>query len=170
MELHMNEIISWTPASIVVAGKTKSERQLSVLADAPSATLAVLGASKGKMGKTARELNAREGIKQIVTAMANANYKPLVAYIAGVLGETVTVTNWASAQSLPDRLEDKIAKAKSSKSGGYVIDKKTGAQKLNATLSTLMTLKSDVTECLALAAEIVTQRKAEREAQKAIEA
>ena len=164
----MNEIISWAPASVVVAGKTKSDRQLSVLNDAPSSTLAALGASKGKVGKTARELCARDGVRQIVKAMADANYKPLVAYIAGVLGETVTCNNWASAQSLPDRLEDKIAKVKLSKSGGYTTDKKTGALKPNATLSTLLTLKSDVTECLALAAEIVAQRKAEREAQKAL--
>jgi hypothetical protein len=170
MEIHMTNVISWTPATVAVSGKTKSDRQLSVLTVAPAATLAALGASNGKLGKAARVLNAREGIKQIVTAMADANYRPLVAYVVGVLGETITVTNWASAQSLPDRLEDKIAKAKSSKSGGYVTDKKTGAQKPNATLSTLLALKSDVTECLALAAEIVAQRKAEREAQKSIAA
>ena len=162
----MNEIISWTSASVVVAGKTKSDRQLSVLTNAPAPTLAALGASKGKVGKTARELCARDGVRQIIKAMADANYKPLVAYIAGVLGETITVTNWASAQSLPDRLEDKIAKVKLSKSGGYTTDKKTGLQKPNATLAALLALKSDVTECLAHAAEIVAQRKAEREAQK----
>lgn len=161
--------VSWTPATVEVSGKTKSDRQLSVLAVAPRETAQALASASGKVGKAARELTAREGVAGIIKAMADANYRPLTAYVAAKLGESVVVTNWGSATSLPDRLEERILKVKQSKSGGYTTDKKTGIQKPNATLSMLLTLKSDVTECLALAAEIVAERKAERAA-KAIEA
>jgi hypothetical protein len=159
----VNEV-SFAPAIINVEGKTKVERQLSVARTASGAAQIAMVKAKGKLGAAIRDGISRGALDGLAVAASNANYRPIAEYIAAMLGEPIVVTNRASFEALPDQLEARIMKAKLSKSGGYTVDKKTGIQKPNATLTLLMTLKAECVEVAAKAAELVAKRQAERAA------
>jgi hypothetical protein len=55
----------------------------------------------------------------------SGNYKPLADAIAALTGESLTIANRASFQSLQDRFEDKL---RDLKNGGYSVSKKTGLE------------------------------------------
>lgn len=160
----MTNEISIRPAIITVEGKTKTERQLSVMAIASSQTKLALANAKGKVGQAARAGIAGLGLGGIAkqAAWPTCNYNPVAEYIAAQLGEPICISNRAAFESLADQFEARIMKAKLSKSGGYTTDKKTGALKPNASLSKLMELKAVAIELVAVANEISAQAKAER--------
>jgi hypothetical protein len=160
------EIANFTPALINVFGKTKAERQLSVVQDASPYTKMALANAKGKMGQAARNGIAFGGVQAIAkqAAFPSCNYKPAGEYFAAQLGEPMVISNRAGFESLPDQFEARIMKAKLSKSGGYVTDKKTGALKAGATLAKLMELKAVATEMVASAKEFTEDAKAQQAA------
>jgi hypothetical protein len=167
------EIANYTPAIIEVTGANKSERQLSVISQASPFTKMALANAKGKMGQAARNGIANGGIQAIAKAAAwpTCNYKPAGEYFAAQLGEPVVISNRAAFESLADQFEARIMKVKLSKSGGYTIDKKTGAQKPNATMSKMMELKAVATEMVAGAKYFADEAKAKQaEAKTAITA
>jgi hypothetical protein len=156
------ELAQYTPAHILVNGKTKSERQLSVVSHASGYTKMALANAKGKVGQAARAGIANGGIQAIAkqAAWPSCNYKPAGEYFAAQLGEPIVISNRAAFESLADRFEERIAKAKMSKNGGYVIDKKTGAEKAGATLAKAMELKAVAIEMIASAEYFSTEAKA----------
>jgi len=160
------------PAIIEVYGKTKSERQMSVVSQASSVTLAALCDAKGKVGQAVRGAFARDGLRGVARAAAwpTCNYKPMGEYLAARLGEPVVITNRASFLALPDSFEARIMKVKLSKSGGYTLDKKTGMTKPNATLSLLMRLKAECVEAIETVAQLSAEAKAKAESAKSTEA
>jgi polysaccharide deacetylase 2 family uncharacterized protein YibQ len=85
-------------------------------------------------------------------------------YFAAQLGEPMVISNRAAFESLPDQFEARIMKAKLSKNGGYVTDKKTGAQKAGATLAKLMELKAVATDMVADAESYTADAKAQQAA------
>jgi hypothetical protein len=165
----MSNEISIRPAIIEVTGKTKTERQLSVMTIASSQTKLALANAKGKVGAAARAGIAGLGLGGIAkqAAWPTNNYNPVAEYIAAQLGEPMVISNRAAFESLPDQFEARLMKVKLSKSGGYTTDKKTGALKPNATMSKLMELKAVCVELVAVAAEISADAKAKHAESKA---
>lgn len=160
------ELATFTPAMVNVYGKTKTERQLSVVQDASAYTKMALANAKGKVGIAARNGIAKGGIQAIAkqAAWPTCNYKPAGEYFAAQLGEPMVISNRAAFESMADQFEARIMKVKLSKSGGYTTDKKTGALKANATLSKLMELKADAVDMVAIAQEFTDEAKAKRAA------
>ncbi len=158
----MSNEISLKPAIVNVEGKTKSERQLSVINQASSATKLALANAKGKVGQAARSGIAGLGLGNIAkhAAWPTCNYRPAAEYFAAQLGEPMCITNRAGFESLADQFEARIMKVKLSKTGGYVIDKKTGIQKAGATLAKMMELKAIAVELVEVAQEISDENKA----------
>ena len=160
------ELATYTPAIINVTGKTKTERQLSVVQDSSPYTKMALANAKGKLGVAARNGIANGGVQALAkqAAWPSCNYRPVGEYFAAQLGEPMVISNRAGFESLPDQFEARIMKAKLSKSGGYVTDKKTGALKAGATLAKLMELKAVATEMVASAKEFTADAKAQQAA------
>jgi hypothetical protein len=160
------QIEKFTPALVNVYGKTKTERQLSVVQDASPYTKMALANAKGKVGVAARNGIANGGIQAVAkqAAFPSCNYKPAGEYFAAQLGEPIVISNRAGFESLPDQFEARIMKAKMSKTGGYVTDKKTGALKAGATLAKLMELKAVAIEMVAAATEFTAEAKAQQAA------
>ena len=160
------ELATFTPAMVNVYGKTKTERQLSVVQDASAYTRMALANAKGKVGIAARNGIANGGIQAIAkqAAWPTCNYKPAGEYFAAQLGEPMVISNRAAFESMADQFEARIMKVKLSKSGGYTTDKKTGALKANATLSKLMELKANAVDMVAAAQEFTDEAKAKRAA------
>lgn len=159
----MSNEITFKPAIVNVDGKTKTERQLSVVNHASSAARLALANAKGKVGAAARNGIAGLGLGNIAKAAAwpTCNYLPVAEYFAAQLGEPMCITNRAGFESLADQFEARIMKIKLSKSGGYTTDKKTGIQKANATLAKAMELKAIAVELVEVAKEISDENKAE---------
>lgn len=133
-----NEVsVDYKPASALVSGKTMTERKVSVLQSASFEATTYLAAQKGKVGVMARHAMAGFSIQAIASAARRGNYQPLAEAIAGITGESLTISNRASYDSLVDRFSDKLNDLSLSKSGGWTIDKKTGADKPNAKRATL---------------------------------
>jgi hypothetical protein len=160
------ELATFTPAIVNVYGKTKSERQLSVIQDASPYTKMALANAKGKMGVAARNGIANGGIQAIAkqAAWPTCSYKAVGEYFAAQLGEPMVISNRAAFESLADQFEARIMKAKMAKTGGYITDKKTGAQKAGATLAKMMELKAVATEVVSAAEYYTSEAKAAKQA------
>ena len=160
------EIATFTPAIVNVTGKTKTERQLSVVQDSSPYTKMALANAKGKMGQAARNGIANGGIQALSkqAAWPSCNYRPVGEYFAAQLGEPMVISNRAAFESLPDQFEARIMKAKMAKNGGMVIDKKTGALKPSATHAKMLELKAVAVEMVANAEAYTAEAKAARSA------
>ena len=165
----MSNEITYKPAIVNVEGKTKTERQLSVINQASTAARLALANMKGKVGNAARTGIAGVGLSNIAKSAAwpTCNYNPVAEYFAAQLGEPMVITNRAAFESLADQFEARIMKVKLSKSGGYTTDKKTGMQKIGASMAKLMELKAVAVELVAAAQQLSEQAKAERSEAKA---
>jgi len=141
--------ITYAPAIINVEGKTKTERQLSVIHHASTQTKMALASAKGKVGVAARSGIAYNGLKAIAQAASKNNYKPAAEYFAARLGQPMVITNRASFDSLPDVFEAMVMKSKMAKNGGYTECKKTGAMKPSAAMALAMELKAIAVELIA---------------------
>ena len=120
-----NAVASYPPAQVVVCGLTVTEKRLSVVKQASAMSLGFIAGQGGKIGKAAREVSLVDSVGQIGMQAKSGNYKPLADAIAALTGESLTIANRASFQSLQDRFEDKL---RDLKNGGYVINKKTGVE------------------------------------------
>lgn len=147
-------LITSAPAVITVSGKTAVERKLSAMRQGDAATVAALCNASGAIGKAARAGVAAGGLVGLASRASKNNYAPIAAYIGAVLGCSFVISNRASFESVPDRLEAAIMDAKNTKSGGYREDKKTGAQVPNAKLAALLKLKAEFVEMVAQAEAI----------------
>ena len=158
------ELATFTPAIINVTGKTKTERSLSVITYASGYTKMALANAKGKVGLAARNGIASGGIQAIAkqAAFPSCNYKPVGEYFAAQLGEPMVISNRAAFESLADQFEARIMKIKMSKTGGYVTDKKTGAERVGATLAKAMELKAVAIELVAAAEYFTSEAKAKQ--------
>ena len=166
------ELAQFTPAHILVDGKTKVERQLSVVTQASGYTRMALANAKGKVGLAARSGIVNGGIQAIAkqAAWPSCNYRPVGEYFAAQLGEPVVISNRAAFESLADRFEERIIKAKL-KNNGMVVDKKTGALKPNAVHAKMLELKAVATEMISSAEYFSSEAKAaQAEAKSAITA
>jgi hypothetical protein len=110
--------ITIAPVSIMVEGKTKALRQMSVIKDASSDALSAALTMKGKVGNAIRFSAAETGLAKVAIAASNANYRPLAELIALRLGEPVFISNRASFEALPDTFRAKIAMAQLGKNEG----------------------------------------------------
>lgn len=167
----MYDVIN-APAIVNVTGSTKGERQLSVIRDASAAARLSLCNAKGKVGKAARESAASIGYSKLASnaAWPTCNYRPVAEFFAASLGEPIVISNRASFESLADTMEARIMKVRLSKSGGYRMDKKMGVEVPNATLQTLLDLKTLAIELREVAEEISAENKAKHEAERAAKA
>ena len=158
----MNQI-TMSPAIVNVSGKTKVERQVSVVRTASQQALTACLSLKGKVGNAIRANAASAGLLDVAAACVNSNYKPLVEMLSIRLGEPMIVSNRASFESLPDLFEARIMKAKLAKNDGMRIDKKTGALVNGSKLATEMELKALVTDIIRAVNEYHATRKAEQQ-------
>jgi hypothetical protein len=156
------ELAQFTPAIINVIGKTKTDRQLSVVNQASGYTKMALANAKGKVGQAARNGIANGGIQAIAkqAAFPSCNYKPVGEYFAAQLGEPMVISNRAAFESLADQFEARIMKIRLSKTGGMVTDKKTGAEKAGATLAKAMELKAIAIDMVSSAEYYTNEAKA----------
>jgi len=161
---NVQTVESFTPAIINVEGKTKSERQLSVVYNASGYTKMALANAKGKMGLAARNGIANGGLQAVAkqAAFPSCNYKPAAEYFAARMGKAFVISNRASFESLPDQFEMAIMAAKMAKNGGYVTDKKTGAQKPSAAHATALELRAIAVDMIAQAAQYTADAKAKQ--------
>jgi nickel-dependent lactate racemase len=156
----MNQVTttSFAPAIVDVIGKTKVERQLSVVSQCDGYTKMALANAKGKLGLAVRNGVANGGLMGIAKQASNGNYKPCAEYIAARTGKPFVISSRASFESLADQFEMSIMAAKSAKNGGYVLDKKTGAHKPSATHALALELKAIAIELIANAAAFHAER------------
>ena len=161
---NIQSVESFTPAIINVEGKTKVERQLSVVYNASGYTKMALANAKGKMGLAARNGIANGGLQAVAkqAAFPSCNYKPAAEYFAARIGKAFVISNRSSFESLPDQFEMSIMAAKSVKNGGYVLDKKTGAQKPSAAHALALELKAIAVEMIEQAAAYTADAKAKQ--------
>jgi len=159
----MNQI-TMSPAIVNVSGKTKVERQVSVVRTASQQALTACLSLKGKVGNAIRANAASAGLLDVAAACVNSNYKPLVEMLSIRLGEPMIVSNRASFESLPDLFEARIMKAKLAKNDGMRIDKKSGALVAGSKLAVEMELKALVTDIIRAVNEYHATRKAEQQA------
>jgi len=158
----MNQI-TMSPAIVNVFGKTKVERQVSVVRTASQQALTACLSLKGKVGNAIRANAASAGLLDVAAACVNSNYKPLVEMLSIRLGEPMIVSNRASFESLPDLFEARIMKAKLAKNDGMRIDKKSGALVAGSKLAVEMELKALVTDIIRAVNEYHANRKAEQQ-------
>ncbi len=158
----MNQI-TMSPAIVNVSGKTKVERQVSVVRTASQQALTACLSLKGKVGNAIRANAASAGLLDVAAACVNSNYKPLVEMLSIRLGEPMIVSNRASFESLPDLFEARIMKAKLAKNDGMRLDKKSGALVAGSKLATEMELKALVTDIIRAVNEYHATRKAEQQ-------
>ncbi len=158
----MNQI-TIAPAIVNVSGKTKVERQVSVVRTASQQALTACLSLKGKVGNAIRANAASAGLLDVAAACVNSNYKPLVEMLSIRLGEPMIVSNRASFESLPDLFEARIMKAKLAKNDGMRLDKKSGALVAGSKLATEMELKALVTDIIRAVNEYHATRKAEQQ-------
>lgn len=154
------EIVTAQPGRAIVSGATSTERRLSALADAPHCAQLAMANVKGKIGAGAREAAAAIGMNGIAEAVSVGNYKPLAAYLAANLGESVLVANRSGFDALPDWFEMRILNIKAKKNGGY-----TSNGKPSAALTVAMTLKAVCAEVAAYATQLTEERRAARDAE-----
>lgn len=164
----MNEsIVLHTAFSAVVAGKTRTDRKLSAVAQAQSmAALAVVASFGGKTGKAAGAALAVPAAVEVANQCANANYRGVADVMAAVTGKTYTV-NRARFHALPAEVDDMLRDLSLTKNGGYREDKKTGARVPTAERLTLLSLKAWLVDVIRAQEEIRAQREAERKAEEA---
>ena len=144
------EVAEYGPASVVVSGKTLTDKRVGVVSNAGLAAQVYLSAQKGKIGKVAREGLALQGEALIASAARRGNYKPLCEAIASITGETLTISNRASFECLGDRFADKLADLKN---GGYTMAKD-GTEKSTAKRNGLMQVLALIREVQAIAASM----------------
>jgi RNA polymerase-binding transcription factor DksA len=120
-----NAVATFPTAQVVVCGLTVTEKKLSVVKQASSMSLGFLAGQGGKIGKAAVQIGLIDSVGQIATQCKTGNYKPLADAIAALMGESLTISNRASYQSLQDRFEDKLRDLKNK---GYTVSKKTGLE------------------------------------------
>ena len=116
-------IVDFVPARTIAVGKTQTDRRLSVMASASTATRMFAVNQGGKIGKAAREGVASAGVNSIIKAASCNNYKPLSEALALITGESVFITNRASYQSLKDRFAP-MAEELEDSGKAYKMDKK----------------------------------------------
>lgn len=150
-------VVEFIPALIEVAGKSKVERQMSVVTQASGACHTALVGMKGKVGNAVRASIARAGLEAVAKAAAHNNYRPAAEYFAARLGEPIAISNRSSFEALPDLFQARIMKAKLAKNGGMREDKKTGALVAGSALSLAMELKAIAVELVAAKEEIRAQ-------------
>ena len=159
----MNQI-TIAPAIVNVSGKTKVERQVSVVRTASQQALTACLSLKGKVGNAIRANAASAGLLDVAAACVNSNYKPLAEMLSIRLGEPMVISNRASFESLPDLFEARIMKCKLAKNDGMRLDKKSGALVAGSKLATEMELKALVTAIIHAVNEYHATRKAEQQA------
>lgn len=158
-----------TPAFVNVTGKTKSERQMSVVLNASGQVLTALSAAKGKVGKFAREETAKLGLGHVARAAAwpTCNYKPAAEYFAARLGEPMVISSRATFEALEDMMSARVAQAKLGKNGGMVECKKTFVLKDGAKLALARELTVIARELVEVAAEMSAEHKSKHDAARA---
>ena len=146
-----NAVAEFVPACIVVAGKTSTEKKLSVVNQASTVGKIYMSGMKGKVGKQAREETVQAAESMIAKHARGGNYKPLADAIAAHTGCSISIRNRAEFEALSGRFEDQLIDLKN---GGYVTDKKTGVQKSGAKRNTLMTVIALIQEVQSIAASL----------------
>lgn len=135
-------------ARVVVEGKTLTEKKLSVVNQASSAALAYMCNVKGKVGKAARENISQHGEQLIATQARSGNYKPLADAIASITGQSLTIPNRATYETLAGRFADALQDLPRE---GYALSKKDNVMKPTAKRLALMQVIGLVTEVQSIA-------------------
>ena len=159
----MSNEVSVSPVIVEVFGKGATERKLSVVNNASGAALLALSARGGAVGKAAGAKVGNMGLVSITQAACKSNFRPLAEFLAGALGEAVVISGRATFESLPDKMEERILKAKSAKNGGYR-ETKDGTLAPSAGLKLAMELKAICVEIVAQVSAHHAAQRAEREA------
>jgi len=143
--------VDFAVASVVVSGKTLTEKKLSVVNQASSAALAYMCNVKGKVGKTARENISQHGEQMIATQARSGNYKPLADAIASITGASLTIPNRATYETLAGRFADALQDLPRE---GYALSKKDNTMKPTAKRLALMQVIGLITEVQSIAAAL----------------
>lgn len=154
IENNSSNVVEFAPAHAMVSGKTVTDRKMSIVATASFEATTFLAGQRGKVGTAARGAIVQHATTFIASKARQGNYRPLAEALAGLLGESVSISNRASYEGLLDRFQDKLADLGLSKSGGWATDKKTGLQKANAKRSTLENCIGLIREVQELASSI----------------
>lgn len=118
--------VEFAVAAVVVEGKTLTEKKLSVVTQASSQALAYLCNTKGKVGKLAREGISAAGTSLIATQARSGNYKPLADAIAAITGQSLSIPNRATYETLAGRFADAMQDLPRN---GFILSKKDNVMK-----------------------------------------
>lgn len=115
--------IAFAPAQVLVAGKTTTDRKLSVVTSEGFTAQAgtFLAGTSGKVGALCRKGLKELGASQIAVQARQGNYLPLAQAISALTGESLTIPNRASFESLNDRYNDKLLDLELTKGRGYTV-------------------------------------------------
>jgi len=143
--------VDFAVAAVVVAGKTLTEKKLSVVNQASSAALAYMCNVKGKVGKLARENISSAGTSLIATQARSGNYKPLADAIASITGQSLTIPNRATYETLAGRFADALQDLPRE---GYALSKKDNTMKPTAKRLALLQVVGLIGEVQSIAATL----------------
>lgn len=142
--------------AIALVGNTTKEKMVHLVKQGSEEFILSVVNAKGAAGKAAREVLTLTGDAKIINAASHANYRPFAEKMAAMLQKAVTITNRASFESFPDRIQDLIAEAQAKPNKGLVKD----GSKPTATVQRLMEAKAFAERCVREAAEAYESRRA----------
>ena len=143
--------VDFAVAAVIVEGKTLTEKKLSVVNQASSAALAYMCNVKGKVGKAARENISSAGTSLIATQARSGNYKPLADAIASITGQSLTIPNRATYETLAGRFADALQDLPRE---GYALSKKDNTMKPTAKRLALLQVVGLIGEVQSIAASL----------------
>lgn len=114
----MSNIVSATPANVIIVGKNTNERKLNLASSCGTFAAMALTAEKGKVGKAAQARTGHYGMAGIIEAACDARYLPLAEYLAGVTGESVIIKNRQHFECIDVQFEAALATVRAGKGGG----------------------------------------------------
>jgi len=155
-----NTLVSFTPANIILSGKSMTEKRMSVATVACTVASMYIATKKGKAANAARENLGRDSVAAMVKACAEGNYRPLAEALAFIMGENLSFTKLADVDSFIWATEHGIANLKDE---GYNI--KTG--KITAKMATLTEAQSLASNVMADCRDLIAGRVALRALAKA---
>jgi hypothetical protein len=146
-----DSLVSFTPANIVVTGKSATEKRMSVASVAGTVSTMFIAAGKGKAAVMARENLGLDSVKLMAKSVADGNYRPLAEALAFTMGESIQFHKLADLDGFVFHTEHAIANLKDE---GYSV--KTG--KATAKLTMLTTAQNLTVNVVAAANVIVAER------------
>jgi len=154
------EIITTVAGVANVVGKTAADKKMYAVQHSNALATAALVTCGGAAGKEAARITQGRALNGIASQASHSNFEAVAQYFSGRLGAPFTVSNRASFQSLPDRMDDMVKTIKNGKAGG--MSEKDGVQVPGAKLKLALELYNQAVTFVTEAEALYQARKASK--------